>query len=181
MAKTPNSHLGLTLISLFLISPLINSASITDTDFNPPPVSEILPQFGFPGGLFPSAATNYTLGNDGRFAVELEKPCYVQFEYLVYYDKIIKGKLGYGYITELEGIKVRRFYVWFNVDQITVDLPPSDSIYFQFGLVNRKMDIDQFETVHSCREEKKGPRRGAWKWNLELPTPTEDVPMLITE
>lgn len=113
--------------------------------------------------------------------MELEKPCYVQFEYLVYYDKIIKGKLGYGYITELEGIKVRRFYVWFNVDQITVDLPPSDSIYFQFGLVNRKMDIDQFETVHSCREEKKGPRRGAWKWNLELPTPTEDVPMLITE
>ncbi|GLU19555.1 hypothetical protein SLE2022_358010 [Rubroshorea leprosula] len=181
MAQNPNSDIRLALISLFFLVPIIVSVSVSDSDHNPPTVYEILPKFGLPSGLLPSTVSNFTFQSDGRFTVELEKPCYVQFEYLVYYDKTITGKLGYGSITELEGIQVQRFFFWFNVDEINVDLPPSDSIYFQFGLVNKRLDVDQFKSVHSCRDGRKGPYQGSCKWFLELPTPTEDIPMLITE
>ncbi|GLT82386.1 hypothetical protein SLE2022_007690 [Rubroshorea leprosula] len=181
MAQNPNPHLGLALIALFFLAPIIDSVSVSDSDPNPPTVYEILPKFGLPGGLLPNSVTDYTLQSDGRFTVELEKPCYVQFEYLVYYDKTIKGKLSYGSITELEGIQVQRFFFWLGVDEIKVDLPPSNSIYFQVGFINKKLDLEQFKTVHSCRDGLKGPCRGSWKWVLELPTPTEDIPMLITE
>ncbi|CAL2238663.1 unnamed protein product [Prunus armeniaca] len=35
--------------------------------------------------------------------------------------------------------------------QIRVDLLPSDSIYFIVGIINKKLDVNQFQNVHSCR------------------------------
>jgi len=114
-------------------------------------VYDVLPKYGLPSGLLPNTVTDYTLGDDGKFVVYLEKPCYVQFDYLVYYESKITGKLNYGSITDLKGIQVQRLLFWFNVDEIRVDLPPSDSIYFQVGIINKKLDVDQFNTVRSCR------------------------------
>lgn len=94
---------------------------------------------------------SYNLDEDGNFEVFLKAPCYVEFEYLVYYDEKITGKLGIGSITKLKGIEVKRFFIWFNVNEIRVDLPPpSDSVYFQIGVINKKLDMHQFETIHSC-------------------------------
>ena len=46
---------------------------------------------------------------------------------------------------------MRRFFIWFDVAEIRVDLPPSDSIYFQVGwFINKKLDVHQFMTVRSC-------------------------------
>ncbi|KAH0780509.1 hypothetical protein KY290_000107 [Solanum tuberosum] len=87
----------------------------------------------------------------------------------------ISGKLGIGSITELEGIEVKRFLFWFNVKEIRVDLPLSDSVYFQIGLVNKKLDIHQFETIHSCM------KNGSLRQVLQLPAPVNDMQMLITE
>ncbi|CAI0409896.1 unnamed protein product [Linum tenue] len=53
---------------------------------------------------------------------------------------------------DLEGIQVQKFFLWLDVDEIKVDLPPADSIYFHVGFINKKLDVDQFETVHSCRD-----------------------------
>ncbi|KAL9673831.1 hypothetical protein QQ045_030093 [Rhodiola kirilowii] len=117
-------------------------------------VYEILPLFGLPSGLLPASVQSYTFNSeDGRFVVVLPKPCYIQFDYLVYYDDTITGVLKYGSITVLEGIQVRRFWVWFGVDEIRVDLPPSDSIYFQVGVISKRLDVDQFKTVRSCGDD----------------------------
>lgn len=118
---------------------------------------------------------SYNLDKDGNFEVFLKAPCYVEFEYLVYYAEKISGKLGIGSITELEGIEVKRFLFWFNVKEIRVDLPLSDSVYFQIGLVNKKLDIHQFETIHSCM------KNGSLRQVLQLPAPVNDMQMLITE
>ncbi|KAK7359262.1 hypothetical protein VNO77_01215 [Canavalia gladiata] len=137
-------------------------------------VYELLPKYGLPSGLLPNTVTDYTLGEDGRFVVVLDKPCYVQFDYLVYYDTKISGKLNYGSITNLKGIQVQRFFLWLNVDEIRVDLPPSNNIYFQVGIINKKLNVDQFKTVRSCR-------------NSLLSSPfhprpiQHEVPMLLTE
>ncbi|KAK3030110.1 hypothetical protein RJ639_038859 [Escallonia herrerae] len=116
-----------------------------------------------------------------------------------------------GSITDLKGIQVQRFLFWFDVDEIRVDLPPSDSIYFQVGLINKKLDVGQFNTVHSCRASVtcgQALKRGLQMNQLlcfqliviismanqkgkdwvrlavlerSLPTPVEEIEMLITE
>ncbi|XP_062172930.1 uncharacterized protein LOC133878395 [Alnus glutinosa] len=178
MAPNTKTHLGLTHFLLFFLSILtIPSLLLSDSV---PTVYEILPQFGLPSGLLPDSVVNYTFSSssDGRFVVFLANPCYVQFEYLVYYDKTITGKLSYGSITGLKGIQVQRFFLWLDVDEIRVDLPPSDSIYFQVGFINKKLDLGQFKTVHSCRDKVTGT---CAKRIFELPTPVKEIEMLITE
>ncbi|KAG5250102.1 hypothetical protein OIU76_003310 [Salix suchowensis] len=175
-----NSHLGLTLFSLGLFFSLTKPTFSQDPS---PTVFEILPKFGLPSGLLPNTVKSYSLSGDGSFTVYLEKECYVEFDYLVYYEKIITGKLSYGSIVNLKGIQVQRFFLWLGVDNIRVDLPPSDSIYFQVGWINKKLDVDQFKTVHSCRAGvSSGSCGGLWKQFLELPAPNNnDVQMLLTE
>ncbi|KAI5321099.1 hypothetical protein L3X38_030170 [Prunus dulcis] len=155
MALKPKAHLGLIPILIFFIS--INPRPSLSLSESPATVFEILPKYGLPSGTS-------TL-----------------FEYLVYYEKTITGKLTYGAITELKGIQVQRFLFWFDVDEIRVDLPPSDSIYFTVGIINKKLDVDQFQNVHSCRNGLSGSCLGSLKRGIQLPSPVEDIEMLITE
>ncbi|CAL2274279.1 unnamed protein product [Prunus armeniaca] len=37
------------------------------------------------------------------------------------------------------------------MDEIRVDFLPYDSIYFIVGIINKKLDVNQFQNVHSCR------------------------------
>lgn len=157
MDPNPKTHMDVSLLFFVLFFVFVQtSLSESETANNYPTVYEILPKYRLPSGLFPDTVTNFTLSDDGHFIVVLKKPCYVQFEYLVYYDREITGKLGYGSITDIKGIQVQRFFMWFNVYEILVDLPPNDSIYFLVGVFNKKLDVDQFKTVHSCRDELSG-------------------------
>ncbi|KAF1002376.1 uncharacterized protein LOC141701547 [Apium graveolens] len=178
MSSQPqNPHLLLQI--LIIISLTTHSISSS-----PPTVYELLPKFGLPSGLLPDNVKSYTLSNDGAFVVELTKTCYIDFDYTVYYDKKITGTLKYGSISNLDGIQVKRFFLWLGVDEIKVDLPPSDNIYFQVGLINKKLDVGQFESVHACGDkvnERVGSDFQSWKRVLELPTPVEEIEMLITE
>ncbi|KAK4777785.1 hypothetical protein SAY87_017972 [Trapa incisa] len=133
-------------------------------------VHDILRKYGLPAGLIPESVNSYTLSPDGRFAVDLEGPCYIKFDYLVYYDRRITGKLSYGSITNLKGIKVQRFLILLSVDEIRVDLPPADFIYFQVGLINKKLDVEPFENVLSCRGKKlnSGPCGHTWARIVEF-------------
>ncbi|EPS58279.1 hypothetical protein M569_16537, partial [Genlisea aurea] len=124
-----------------------------------PSIYELLPKYGLPSGLLPDSVINYTLSEGGDFEVNLEKPCYLEFQYLVYYEKTITGKLSVGSITKLKGIKVQRFFfLWFEVDEIRVDLPPSGSIYFTVGIIDKQLDVDQFMEVRSCRSKNRSPQ-----------------------
>lgn len=137
------------LLTLIIVITSTTALSVTDQ----PTVYQILEKYGLPSGLLPDSVKSYTLSSDdGSFEVELEKPCYIQFDYLVYYDSKITGKLNFGSITDLDGIQVKKFFFWLSVDEIRVDLPSSDNIYFSVGIINKKLDIDQFETVHACTD-----------------------------
>ncbi|KAF3444421.1 hypothetical protein FNV43_RR14113 [Rhamnella rubrinervis] len=164
MAPKPKPLLGFALFLLLFISiPITPSLSLSDA----PTVFEILPKFGLPSGLLPDCVTDYSLSDDGRFVVHLDRTCYVEFDYLVYYEKTITGKLSYGSITNLKGIQVQRLLFWFDVDEIKVDLPPSNNIYFQVGFINKKLDVNQFKTVHSCRDGLSASSLGTWKPVIE--------------
>ncbi|XP_078150104.1 uncharacterized protein LOC144545378 [Carex rostrata] len=115
-------------------------------------IYDILPLYGLPPGIFPDTVTSFSLSADGALSVNLSGPCQVDFDYLVSYDPTITGFLHYGSLIGLSGIQARRFLIWFDVDRIKVDLPPpSNYIYFDVGWITRKLEVDQFLTVHSCK------------------------------
>ncbi|KAK4440451.1 hypothetical protein Salat_0380000 [Sesamum alatum] len=176
-ASNSKFHCFLLVFPLFSLCACALLLSPTSPPPPEPTVYELLPKYGLPSGLLPDSVVDYTLSDDGQFEVTLEKPCYIEFDYLVYYEKKITGKLSIGSITDLKGIQVQRFYfLWFDVDEIRVDLPPSDSIYFTVGIINKKLDVDQFLTVRSCKD-----KAVALREVVELPTSVEDIPILVTE
>ncbi|XP_073270281.1 uncharacterized protein [Primulina huaijiensis] len=152
---------------------IFRSSSFTSASNPEPTVYELLPKYGLPSGLLPDSVTNYTLDQDGNFEVNLKKSCYIKFEYTVYYEKKITGKLSIGSITDLKGIEVQRLFFWFNVDEIKVDLPPSHSIYFSVGIFNKKLDLGQFLTVRTCTDKALSLK--------QLPVPRNYAPMLLAE
>ncbi|XP_073291523.1 uncharacterized protein [Primulina huaijiensis] len=170
--KSMASKIPKLFIFFFIFHHLITCSSSFPTASNPEPtVYELLPKYGLPSGLLPDSVTNYTLDQDGNFEVNLKKPCYIKFEYTVYYEKKITGKLSIGSITDLKGIEVQSFFFWFNVGEIKVDLPPSHSIYFSVGIIDKKLDVDQFLTVRSCKDK---------AFTLkQLPVPRNYAPMLL--
>ncbi|KAL1328691.1 hypothetical protein HN51_038497 [Arachis hypogaea] len=181
MATATNFHVFLAFTAIFAFLSLAATATTIATKES---VYDLLPKYGLPSGLLPDSVTDYSLSDDGRFIVVLDQPCYIQFDYLVYYETKITGKLSYGSITELNGIQVQRFFIWFNVDEIRVDLPPSDNIYFQVGLINKKLDVDQFKTVRSCRDSlTASPCHGTKtpSSSFKLPAAVDEIPMLLTE
>ncbi|KAH7661854.1 At5g01610-like protein [Dioscorea alata] len=152
---------GKPLLLLLLLSvagglALAGSPALTS---NGTSIYDLLPKYGLPPGLLPDTVINYTLSEDGSFVLHLAGPCYIEFDYLVYYEPLITGTVHYGSIDDLKGIQVRRFLIWFDVDSIKVDLPPANFIYFQVGWITRKLSVGQFETVHSCRDSVLGLRR----------------------
>ncbi|KMZ62397.1 hypothetical protein ZOSMA_46G00730 [Zostera marina] len=165
------------LLSLFFCSLVSSTGVVVDPKKT---VYEILPTFGLPAGLLPDSVVSYSLSKDGSFVVELVAPCHVQFDYLVYYDKTISGTLKLGGIFDLEGVQVKKLLFWFDVDSIQVDLPPTDSIYFEIGWISKTLDVDQFKTVRSCGDGVGlcGNNTGFWK----IPEPLiDEVSQLLTE
>lgn len=141
--------LGLSAVlgMLLMVSDCIGADTVTADQ----PISEMLAKYGLPIGLIPDSVTSYSLADDGEFKVELAKSCYVQFDYLVYYEKTITGKVTYGKITDLSGIQAKQFFIWVDITGMEVDLPASDYIYFKVGIISKKIEISWFETVPTCK------------------------------
>ncbi|KAL5976723.1 hypothetical protein ACLOJK_021056 [Asimina triloba] len=153
MLLPPSLLLLVLLLSHLLLSSHSLAASTANSPSDPipkPNVYDALRLSGLPAGLLPDSVVSYSVSNDGSFVVQLQKPCYIEFEYLVYYERRITGNIHYGSISNLKGIQVRRFLLWFDVDEIRVDLPPSDYIYFEVGWITKKLKIAQFQKVRSC-------------------------------
>ncbi|KAA8540956.1 hypothetical protein F0562_024906 [Nyssa sinensis] len=115
-------------------------------------VHDLLPRYGFPKGLLPNAVKSYSLSDDGTFIVDLERPCYVQFDELVYYDKKIKGKLSYGSVSDVSGIQAKKLFLWVSVTGINAD-SQSGMIEFRVGALSEKLPAKQFEAIPDCKSK----------------------------
>ncbi|XP_010257573.1 PREDICTED: uncharacterized protein LOC104597623 [Nelumbo nucifera] len=120
-----------------------------------PPVTgvhDLLPAFGLPKGLLPNAVKSYLLSENGDFHVELQHPCYVHFDELVWYDKKITGKLSYGKVRDVSGIQAKKLFLWVSVTGIQAD-EASDMITFYVGALSEKLPAKQFETIPECKSK----------------------------
>ncbi|KAL3649319.1 hypothetical protein CASFOL_005722 [Castilleja foliolosa] len=116
-------------------------------------VHDLLPAYNLPKGLLPADIKSYTISNsDNSFTIELSSnPCYVKFDgQLVYYDKIIKGKLGNGTVTGVSGIQAKKLFIWVYVTGIDVD-QENDMIEFHVGALSQTLPAKDFQDIHSCK------------------------------
>ncbi|XP_042432549.1 uncharacterized protein LOC122019107 [Zingiber officinale] len=143
----------LLLLSLFFPSSL--SAAVTAqssaSPSNSSTVYDILQEYNLPPDILLDTVKSFSVTSNGYFVIDLYGECYVNFEYVVYYASRVSGFLSYDSISNLEGVQIWNYLIWYGVSYIKVDLPYSDFIYIQFGWVTRKLDIDQFQHIHSCR------------------------------
>lgn len=125
----------------------------------PPPaltLAELLTKYGLPPGVFPSTVTAFSLASNGSLTVDLAGPCYVHFEYLTYFEAHITGVLRYGSLSDLQGVQVRRFLIWYHVIRIKVDLPPPPRyVYIDIGWITRKLPADDFQSLHACEDSRR--------------------------
>ncbi|XAR60451.1 hypothetical protein NMG60_11033845 [Bertholletia excelsa] len=122
-----------------------NFESVTD-------VHDLLPLYGFPKGLIPNAVKSYSLSDDGSFTVELDRPCYVHYDDVVYYDKHIKGKLTYGAVSDVSGIEAKQLFIWVPVTSIQID-SKSGMLEFYVGPLSKRLPAKQFETIPNCKSK----------------------------
>ncbi|XP_042426175.1 uncharacterized protein LOC122014047 [Zingiber officinale] len=143
----------LLLLSLFFPSSL--SAAVTGqssaSPSNSSTVYDILQEYNLPPDILPDTVKSFSVASNGYIVIDLYGECYIDFEYVVYYAPRVSSFLGYGSVSNLEGVQIRSYLIWYDVSYIKVDLPYSDFIYIQFGWVTRKLGIDQFQHIHSCR------------------------------
>ncbi|KAL2940768.1 hypothetical protein RDABS01_029118 [Bienertia sinuspersici] len=117
-----------------------------------PDVHDILTRFNLPKGILPNAVKSYSLSSqDGSFTVKMKHPCYVSFpdDQIVYYDKLIKGKLSFGRVSHVSGIQAKKLFVWLPVTGMEMDMD-SDMVEFYVGAFSQKLPANQFQTVPSC-------------------------------
>ncbi|KAG6476452.1 hypothetical protein ZIOFF_065694 [Zingiber officinale] len=97
----------------------------------PPPPFSLLPFL--PPGILPDTVKSFSVTSNGYFVIDLYGECYVNFEYVVYYAPRVSGFLDYDSVSNLEGVQIRSYLIWYGVSYIKVDLPYFDFIYIQFG------------------------------------------------
>ena len=134
---------------LFFILLLGAAAPISTESTANKNIHELLPKYGLPVGLLPGNVVNYTLSADGEVTVELSSPCYIQFSLLAYYDKIFKGKVSYGRISDISGIQGRKFFVWASINNMNLNVDDG-TIQFNDGILSEKLPVSEFNKVRPC-------------------------------
>lgn len=115
-------------------------------------VHDVLEKFGLPKGLLPHSAKIHSLADDGTFEVHLDEPCYVQFTDLVYYGKIITGKISYREIEGISGIQVKKLFAWLPITVIEAT-EDAKAIIFHAGFLTESLPASMFKEAPNCRNK----------------------------
>ncbi|KAK9134152.1 hypothetical protein Syun_013482 [Stephania yunnanensis] len=134
------------LITLLSLSSAINGEASAS-----PSAYEVLEKFNFPKGILPVGVTDYSLHEDGRFDVFLDRDCEFKIEeegYTLYYKRKISGKLGLGSLTELQGVSVKVVFVWIGISE--VDNRGGDQLNFFVGPLSASFPLQNFQESPQC-------------------------------
>ncbi|KAK7359261.1 hypothetical protein VNO77_01214 [Canavalia gladiata] len=142
-------------ISVWLLSSTLlilsdGNVALTTPTQKPSEIHDLLPQYGFPKGLLPNNVVSYTLSPNGFFTVQLQSPCYVQFEeQLVYYHTRITGSLSYGSVAHVTGIQAQKLFLWLSVTGIKAH-QDSGMLEFFVGALSQQLPANDFQDVPGC-------------------------------
>jgi hypothetical protein len=60
------------------------------------------------------------------------------------------GILKFGTFSSLDGIETKQLFVWLPVIGIHVDVPATPYIYFEVGVLTKRLSLAVFETPPKC-------------------------------
>ncbi|WCJ28867.1 hypothetical protein M5689_010537 [Euphorbia peplus] len=115
-------------------------------------IHDVIPDYGLPAGLIPGNVKSYTISDSGAFSIELNTPCYVHFDLLVYYDTQIKGKLSYGAVRDVSGIQAKKAFLWLPVTGIEASQADS-TIQFFVGPFSKQFPASRFRDIPACESK----------------------------
>ncbi|KAG6476398.1 hypothetical protein ZIOFF_065638 [Zingiber officinale] len=91
-------------------------------------VHHLLLSIGF---KFFSLVRSFSVASNGYFVIDLYGECYVDFEYVVYYAPCVSFFLGYDSVSNLEGVQIRSYLIWYGVSYIKKEISvPAGSVSF---------------------------------------------------
>ncbi|KAG6499151.1 hypothetical protein ZIOFF_038907 [Zingiber officinale] len=84
--------------------------------------------------VFSFIALSFSVASNGYFVIDLYGECYVDFEYVVYYAPRVSGFLGYDSVSNLEGVQIRSYLIWYGVSYIKPEISvPASSVSFTYS------------------------------------------------
>ncbi|XP_058226182.1 uncharacterized protein LOC131334888 [Rhododendron vialii] len=124
--------------------PITNAQNPTATAY------DLLADYGFPIGILPKGVTAYSLDEPtGKFSASFNGTCSFSLEgsYQLSYRSTINGYLTMGRLANLEGVKVKLFWIWVDI----VDVRRSgDDLEFSVGIASAGFPVDNFEECPQC-------------------------------
>ncbi|KAK1353100.1 Nuclear transition protein like [Heracleum sosnowskyi] len=144
------------LLSVLLISPQLHVVR----SYESVTIYDLLKSYHLPRGLFPKGVKDFSFDDSGTFQVYLDQPCNSMYENELHYDRNVSGVLTPGKIDQLSGISARDLFLWFQVQEIRVDIPSSGLIYFDVGVVSKQFSLSSFETPKECLAVQLSDSRG---------------------
>ncbi|KAK9146736.1 hypothetical protein Sjap_006639 [Stephania japonica] len=135
----------ITLLSLS--SSAINGAGASAS----PSAYDVVEKFNFPKGILPVGVTGYSLSENGQFDVFLNSDCEFKIDEegcTLYYKRKISGKLGFGSLTELQGVSVKVVFVWIGISE--VDNRGGDELNFYVGPLSASFPLQNFNESPQC-------------------------------
>lgn len=146
-------------VALIQLTLLLAIAGFSTVASGTPTAYEVLVSYGFPEGLLPKTVENsgedYSLDGTGAFELHLERSCRftIPGSYDVKYASRIAGSIEADRLQNLSGISVRIFYMWWNIDAITVN---GKDLTFQVGPLSSSFPSENFDENPMCSGGSRG-------------------------
>lgn len=149
--SAPSSSSSSSFTLFLVLLPLLLSLTTVSHCFSGDSSSayEVLESYGFPAGLLPETVTGYDLDDNGKFTLYLDGSCTVDIPnaYPVKYASTIKGTIAYGSLTNLSGISVKVFFIWWDLTAISVS---GENLVFKVGPASASYPILNFSENPVC-------------------------------
>ncbi|KAL5209393.1 hypothetical protein ABZP36_005016 [Zizania latifolia] len=132
--------------------------------------NDLLPEYGLPRGLIPDTVASYAFDNDtGDFEIHLASTCYIWFgSHLAYFEDTIRGRIAYGTITNLSGIRAKKFFLWVSITTIVAH-PEAGTVEFQAGFISEALPQSDFAEMPLCGAQLRGAAGLIRQLGLQLP------------
>lgn len=143
------SKLAMILVVSFLCFSYTNSIR---PYYDNPTAYEMLEKYNFPKGILPIGVHSYKLNPNGEFEVVLKSDCQFKVDggYLLNYENRISGKVEIGALKNLNGVKVRLFFVWFEINEVVRN---NADLNFYVGPLSASFSASSFEESPRCNSQ----------------------------
>lgn len=141
------------IFSLILLAAVISTQSLSPDVLDAGEkrsAYDVIQDYNFPVGILPIGVRDYEIDTvTGKFAAFYNKTCSFSLEgsYQLQYKSTIKGLISKNRLTNLEGVKVKLWFMWVDIVEVS---RKDDNLSFSVGIAGADFGVDNFEECPQC-------------------------------